>query len=276
MVQSFTKCFSGTRVSEIVNKSLNFVLLNLVFSASLKIVFVQLFPDKEINNLEILDNVFIIWHCWRIWYLFAGFKAIILCFVYSVPFVKYQFSAKIWFVKTSTIIMKYKSRVVKSNPDYLGVLTSYMIETKGHDYSMKTLSQYKFKGSVKDSDHQEFSDNPDSSAVDHQYQQVEDVESVCMITSWVWASASASVSVSSISLYTSNALVHCLEKPYDISEPQDLETVVEIMVGHRSWLTRFLIWPNNVFLRFAEMTSHWMRPSGLWRVTNCMCLTWWR
>ena len=78
--------------------------------------------------------------------------------------------------------MKYKSRVVKSNPDYLGVLTPYMIETKGHDYSMKTLSQYKFKGSVKDSDHQEFSDNPDSSAVDHQYQ-VEDVESVCMITS---------------------------------------------------------------------------------------------
>ena len=42
------------------SKSLNFVLLNLVFSASLKMVFVQLFPDKEINNLEIVDNVFII------------------------------------------------------------------------------------------------------------------------------------------------------------------------------------------------------------------------
>ena len=30
--------------------------------------------------------------------------------------VKYVFPAKIWFMKTSTRIMKYKSRVTKSNP----------------------------------------------------------------------------------------------------------------------------------------------------------------
>ena len=29
-----------------------------------------------------------------------------------------MFSAKIWFVKTSTRIAKYESRVVKSNPDF--------------------------------------------------------------------------------------------------------------------------------------------------------------
>ena len=32
---------------------------------------------------------------------------------------KYVFSAKIWFVKTSTRIVKHKSRVVRSNPDCL-------------------------------------------------------------------------------------------------------------------------------------------------------------
>ena len=54
---------------------------------------------------------------WRVtWYLFAGFKTIILCSVHSIWFVKYVFSAKIWFVKTLTRIVKYESRVVKSNP----------------------------------------------------------------------------------------------------------------------------------------------------------------
>ena len=33
--------------------------------------------------------------------------------------VKYVFSAKIWFVKTSTRIVKHESRVVRSTPDCL-------------------------------------------------------------------------------------------------------------------------------------------------------------
>ena len=37
-------------------------------------------------------------------------------FVHSLWFVKYMFSTKIWFVKSSTKIVKYESRVVKSNP----------------------------------------------------------------------------------------------------------------------------------------------------------------
>ena len=53
--------------------------------------------------------------CRIIWYLLAGFKTIILCSVHSIRFVKYVFFAKIWFVKTSTGIVKYESRVVKLN-----------------------------------------------------------------------------------------------------------------------------------------------------------------
>ena len=40
----------------------------------------------------------------------------ILCCLHSMQFVKCVFSAKIWLVKISTRIVKYKSRVVKSNP----------------------------------------------------------------------------------------------------------------------------------------------------------------
>ena len=36
--------------------------------------------------------------------------------VFSTRFVKYVFSCKIWFVKISTRIVKYESRVFKSNP----------------------------------------------------------------------------------------------------------------------------------------------------------------
>ena len=48
--------------------------------------------------------------------LITGFKMIILCSVHSIWFVKFVFSAKKWFVKTKTQIMKYESRVFKSNP----------------------------------------------------------------------------------------------------------------------------------------------------------------
>ena len=54
--------------------------------------------------------------CQIIWYLFAHFSTIILCFVHSVWFVKYVFSAKIWFLKASTKIVKYESPVLKLNP----------------------------------------------------------------------------------------------------------------------------------------------------------------
>ena len=55
-------------------------------------------------------------HCQIIWYLFAGLKIIILCSVDFIWFVKHVFSAERWFVETSNRIMKYESRVVKSNP----------------------------------------------------------------------------------------------------------------------------------------------------------------
>ena len=50
------------------------------------------------------------------------------------------------------------------------VLASHVIETKEHYYSMKAPSQHTFKSSVKY--------NPDSSTVDHQYQKIENIESV--------------------------------------------------------------------------------------------------
>ena len=55
-------------------------------------------------------------HCWIIWFLFASFKTIIFYFVHSIWFVKYVLFAKLWFAKTATRIVKYKSWVIKSNP----------------------------------------------------------------------------------------------------------------------------------------------------------------
>ena len=60
-----------------------------------------------------------LWQYRIIWYLFTGFKIIILCSVHSLWFVRYVFSAKIWFVKTWTRIVKCESRVVKSNTVYI-------------------------------------------------------------------------------------------------------------------------------------------------------------
>ena len=69
---------------------------------------------KKWMMVQIVDKN--LWHYGIIRYLFAGFKTITLCSVYSIRFVKHAFSTKIWFVKTSTRIMKYKSWVIKSNP----------------------------------------------------------------------------------------------------------------------------------------------------------------
>ena len=41
-------------------------------------------------------------------YLFVGFKIITFCSIDSIRFMKYVFSAKIWFVKASTRIVKNK------------------------------------------------------------------------------------------------------------------------------------------------------------------------
>ena len=58
---------------------------------------------------------------------------IILFTVHSIRFVKYVFSAKIWFMKTSTRIMKYESRVIKSYLHYKTITSqnvSYEAEVK--------------------------------------------------------------------------------------------------------------------------------------------------
>ena len=82
---------------------------------------------KKWMMVQIVDKN--LWHYGIIRYLFAGFKTITLCSenlqtgfmtitlcsVYSIRFVKHAFSTKIWFVKTSTRIMKYKSWVIKLN-----------------------------------------------------------------------------------------------------------------------------------------------------------------
>ena len=54
-----------------------------------------------------------LWHCRIIWYLLVGFKTIILCSVHSIRFVKMCFFL-LKYVKTSTRVVKYESRVVKS------------------------------------------------------------------------------------------------------------------------------------------------------------------
>ena len=67
--------------------------------------------------VEIVDkNVLRSCQCRIIWYQLPGFKTIIVCSVHSIRFVKYVSFAKICFMKTSTRIVKYESRVVKSNP----------------------------------------------------------------------------------------------------------------------------------------------------------------
>ena len=78
--------------------------------------FTKLLRDKEIDDNGNCWWVFLkLCHCQIIWYLFAGFKAMILCSVHSM--IREMFSAKLWFVKTSTRIVKYESRVTISNPE---------------------------------------------------------------------------------------------------------------------------------------------------------------
>ena len=95
------------------------------------------------------------------------------------------------------------------------VLAPYVNETKEHYYSVKAPSQHTFKRSVKDT--------PDSSAVDHQYQKIENIESVSQ-GQWLLVEYEKEFFLGIVLLVsTSSAHVLCLEKPYGISEPQNLE-----------------------------------------------------
>ena len=58
----------------------------------------KLLSAKEMGSAIIIDKK----------YFFEGFKTIIFYSVHSIRFVKYVFSVKIWFVKTSTRIVKYE------------------------------------------------------------------------------------------------------------------------------------------------------------------------
>ena len=122
MLHNFTRCFFDTRANQIESKYLN-GLNCLVFSICYfwlrkKWCLQNFCLIKKWMMLEIVNkSVFEAINCHIIWYLFAGFKAVILCSVHSTWLMKYVFSAKIPLVKTSTRIVKYESRVVKSNPE---------------------------------------------------------------------------------------------------------------------------------------------------------------
>ena len=95
------------------------------------------------------------------------------------------------------------------------VLAPYVIETKEHYYSMNPPSKHTFKSSVKDT--------PDSSAVDHQYQKIENIESVSQ-GQWLLVEYEKEFFLGIVlSVSASSAHARCLEKPFGISEPQDLE-----------------------------------------------------
>ena len=61
-------------------------------------------------------NILKLCQCRIIWYLLPCFTIIIMCYVHSVRFMKNVSFPKIWFVKTSTRIVKYESWVIKSIP----------------------------------------------------------------------------------------------------------------------------------------------------------------
>ena len=58
-----------------------------------------------------------------------------MCSLRSIWFMKYEFSAEIWFVKTSNRIMKYESQVVKVNPNFQDIL-NWILQTL-HYYCWK-------------------------------------------------------------------------------------------------------------------------------------------
>ena len=112
LLHNFMKYFSGPWANQIVNKNLNdesSCFSNCHFQLCKKWCLQNFYSVKK--QMMLLK----LWHCWLIWYLFAGFKTLILCSGHSIWFVKYLLSAKIWFLKTSTRIVKCESQVIKLN-----------------------------------------------------------------------------------------------------------------------------------------------------------------
>ena len=111
LLHNFSKYFSGTRVYEIVNNCLAFVIF--IYKSVRNYVHKTFAQWRNRWCWKSVIRMFQeIWHCEIFWY--CRFQNHIL--VISLWFVKYEFSTKIWFVKTSTWIVKYESRVVKLNP----------------------------------------------------------------------------------------------------------------------------------------------------------------
>ena len=81
-----------------------------MFCSSNKLMTVEIVHKNDFKIMTSSNNLVYI-------YLTTGFNTIILCSVHSIQFVKYVFSAEIWSMKILTRIMKYKSRVIKLNPD---------------------------------------------------------------------------------------------------------------------------------------------------------------
>ena len=120
-----------------------------------------------------------------------------------------------------------------------------MIETKEHYYSIKAPSQNTFKSSVKDT--------PDFAAVDHQYQKSENIESVSQ-SQWLLVEYEKEFFLGIVlSVSTSRAHVCCLEKPYGISEPQDLEK------------ENISIWYDLSKLFFSPVKSHLVQVKISWK-----------
>ena len=112
VLHNFMKYFSGARVYEKVKNCLVFAICYLWVhkNISLQNIFAQ---QKNRWCWKLAIGMFLRkWRCHITLYLFAGFKSIFLCSIHSLWFVKYVFTANIWFVK----FYEYKSQDVKSNP----------------------------------------------------------------------------------------------------------------------------------------------------------------
>ena len=91
-----------------------YLMLDLWYKCSPLITTILVAFFKKYLRLEYYNDEIII-NTTSVWYLFEGFKTVILFPIQSIRFVKYAFSAEIWSMKAATRIMKYKTRVIKWN-----------------------------------------------------------------------------------------------------------------------------------------------------------------
>ena len=113
LLHNFMKFFSGPWANQIVN--IWIVDHPTIFHFELHKTFMPL-KNGWCWTLSI-RMLLKLWHFQVIWHLFAGFKTVILCSAHSIWFTKCVLFGKVWFVETSTRIMKYEPQVVKLNPD---------------------------------------------------------------------------------------------------------------------------------------------------------------